>query len=100
MTQYDPDERYSAGDLVNQHPGGDGLPAYQAKDRPLDGEDIVVWHTFGAAHFPRPEDWPVMPVEYSGFTLKPIGFFDRNPTLNVPASTSAHCHQPDHGDHK
>jgi primary-amine oxidase len=60
----------------------------------IDGQDIVVWHTFGATHFPRPEDWPIMPVETCGFTLKPSGFFDRNPTLDVPASTSAgdHCH--------
>jgi primary-amine oxidase len=92
VTRYDPAERYAAGDLVNQHPGGAGLPAYIAQDRPIDGEDIVVWHTFGSTHFPRPEDWPVMPVDYCGFTLKPVGFFDRNPTLDVPASTSAHCH--------
>lgn len=32
-----------------------------------------------------------MPVDYTGFKLKPVGFFDRNPTLDVPASTSAHC---------
>jgi primary-amine oxidase len=92
VTRYDPAERYSAGDLVNQSPGGDGLPAYVAQDRSIDGTDIVVWHTFGSTHFPRPEDWPVMPVEYCGFTLKPSGFFDRNPTLDVPASTSHHCH--------
>jgi len=91
VTRYDPAERYSAGDLINQHAGGAGLPAYVAQDRPIDGEDIVVWHTFGSTHFPRPEDWPVMPVEYSGFTLKPVGFFDRNPTLDLPASTSSHC---------
>jgi len=92
VTRYDAAERYAAGDLVNQHPGGDGLPAYAAKDRSIDGEDIVVWHTFGSVHFPRPEDWPVMPVDTCGFTLKPVGFFDRNPTLDVPASTSRHCH--------
>jgi primary-amine oxidase len=91
VTRYDPTERYSAGDLINQHPGGGGLPAFVAKDRPIDGEDVVIWHTFGTTHFPRPEDWPVMPVDYCGFTLKPFGFFDRNPTLDVPASTSRHC---------
>ena len=37
------------------------------------------------------EDWPVMPVEYTGFTLLPYGFFDRNPALDVPPS-SDHCH--------
>ena len=42
-----------------------------------------MWHTFGLTHFPRPEDWPVMPVDYAGFKLKPVGFFDRKPALNV-----------------
>jgi len=90
VTAYDPAERYPAGDFVNQHPGGAGLPAWTAADRPIDGEDIVVWHTFGTTHFPRPEDWPVMPVDHVGFTLKPVGFFDRNPTLDVPAPRG-HC---------
>jgi primary-amine oxidase len=91
VTKYDPSERYSAGQFVNQHPGGAGLPAFVAGDRDIDGEDIVVWHTFGLTHFPRPEDWPVMPVDYAGFKLKPVGFFDRNPALNVPAAPRAHC---------
>jgi primary-amine oxidase len=30
------------------------------------------------------EDWPVMPVERAGFALRPAGFFDRNPALDVP----------------
>ena len=91
VTKYDPAERYSAGQFVNQHPGGSGLPAFTAGDRNIDGEDIVVWHTFGLTHFPRPEDWPVMPVDYAGFKLKPQGCFDRNPALNVPAAPRAHC---------
>jgi primary-amine oxidase len=92
VTAYDPAERYSAGDFVNQHPGGGGLPTWTAADRSVDGADVVLWHTFGLTHFPRPEDWPVMPVDYAGFTLKPIGFFDRNPTLDVPPSSNGHCH--------
>ncbi|HEX2074227.1 MAG TPA: primary-amine oxidase [Geodermatophilus sp.] len=91
VTRYDPAERYPAGDFVNQSPGSGGLPAYVAGDRPLEGQDVVLWHTFGLTHFPRPEDWPVMPVDYSGFTLKPVGFFDRNPGLGVPKSASSHC---------
>jgi primary-amine oxidase len=90
VTRYDPDHRYPAGDFVNQHPGGAGLPAFIAGDQPIDGADIVVWHTFGPAHFPRPEDWPVMPVTRCGFMLKPSGFFARNPTLDVPPP-AAHC---------
>ncbi|NUP03071.1 MAG: primary-amine oxidase [Nonomuraea sp.] len=84
VTAYDPDERYPAGDLPNQHPGGAGLPAYAAADRDIEGRSLVVWHTFGLTHAPRPEDWPVMPVDRTGFTLRPVGFLDRNPTLDVP----------------
>ncbi len=91
VTAYDPAQRYPAGDFVNQNDGA-GLPSWVAADRPVDGEDIVVWHTFGTTHFPRPEDWPVMPVDYTGFTLKPVGFFDRNPALDVPPSPGTHCH--------
>jgi len=90
VTRYDPSERYPAGDFVNQHPGGAGLPAFVAADRDIDGTDIVLWHTFGPTHFPRPEDWPVMPVARCGFTLKPTGFFSRNPALDVPPP-AGHC---------
>jgi primary-amine oxidase len=90
VTQYDPAQRYPAGDFVNQHPGGAGLPAFVAGDRDIDGTDIVLWHTFGPTHFPRPEEWPVMPVARCGFMLKPTGFFGRNPTLDVPPPGN-HC---------
>ncbi|WP_082682037.1 primary-amine oxidase [Kocuria rhizophila] len=91
VTRHAEEERYAAGDFVNQHSGGAGLPSYVAADRDIDGEDIVLWHTFGLTHFPRPEDWPIMPVDTTGFALKPHGFFDSNPTLNVPATTPGHC---------
>ncbi|SEG91627.1 primary-amine oxidase [Actinacidiphila yanglinensis] len=96
VTPYAPDENYPAGDLVNMHKGGAGLPAWTAADRSVDDTDIVLWHTFGLTHFPRPEDWPVMPVDSAGFALKPYGFFDRNPTLDIPASDADHCHPGGH----
>ncbi len=101
VTAYDPSERYPAGDFVNQHPGGAGMPAWIAADRDIDGTDIVLWHTFGLTHFPRLEDWPVMPVDTTGFKLKPAGFFGRNPTLDVPAPGGDHCHVPEtsHDEH-
>ena len=83
VTRYHPLERYAAGDYPNQHPGGAGLPEYTQDDDPIDNTDVVVWYTFGAHHIVRPEDWPVMPVSYIGFSLKPVGFFDRNPALDV-----------------
>jgi primary-amine oxidase len=100
VTPFAADERRAAGDFPNQHPGGDGLPRWTAADRPVVDTDIVVWHTVGVTHFCRPEDFPVMPVEYTGFTLKPFGFFDRNPAIDLAPSASAsasaggdHCHQ-------
>jgi primary-amine oxidase len=90
VTAYDPSEMYAAGDYPNQHPGGDGLPRYVQRDRPLENTDVVVWYTFGAHHVPRPEDWPVMPVARVGFHLKPIGFFDGNPALDVPPPERCH----------
>ncbi|NKX54607.1 primary-amine oxidase [Arthrobacter mobilis] len=95
VTRYAEEERYPTGDFVNQHAGGAGLPAYVAQDRELDGEDIVIWHTFGLTHYPRPEDWPIMPVDTVGFKLRPDGFFDRSPVLDVPPSKPAggHCHR-------
>ena len=90
VTPYRADERRAAGDYPNQHAGGDGLPRWTAADRPIAGTDVVLWHTFGVTHLPRPEDWPVMPVEYCGFHLMPVGFFDRNPALDVPPLD--HCH--------
>ncbi len=87
VTPYRADERYPAGEFPNQHAGEDGLPAWTAADRALEGEDVVLWYVFGAHHFPRLEDWPVMPVVYCGFSLRPVGFFDRNPALDVPPPT-------------
>ena len=66
VTPYRPDERYAAGEYPNLHPGGAGLPEWTSADRPIDGEDVVVWYTFGHHHVPRPEDWPIMPVTTAG----------------------------------
>ena len=95
VTQHDDAELHAAGDYPNQHPGGDGLPAWVTADRPLVDEDVVLWFTCGSNHVARPEDWPVMPVEHAGFLLKPAGFFDRNPALDVPpqhlVNPGSHC---------
>jgi primary-amine oxidase len=55
-----------------------------AADRPLVDTDVVLWVTVGTTHVCRPEDFPVMPVEHTGFHLKPVSFFDQNPALDVP----------------
>ena len=97
VSPYHEDERYPTGDFPNQHAGDGGLPDWTQADRTVDGEDLVVWHTFGLTHFPRPEDWPIMPVDHVGFRLRPEGFFDRSPVLDVPAPTPGHCCAPGEG---
>jgi primary-amine oxidase len=86
VTPYHPGERFPAGEYPNQNPGGDGLPRWTAADRTINDTDIVLWYTFGHHHIPRPEDWPVMPVSCLGFMLKPDGFFENNPAMDLPPS--------------
>ena len=92
VTRYDAEERYPSGRYVNQNPGNGTLTEWVKRDHSVDNDDIVVWHSFGMTHFPRTEDWPVMPVDMVGFKLKPNGFFDQNPTLDTPRPTSGHSH--------
>lgn len=84
VTQQHPDEMYAAGFYVNQSKGGAGLPHWVKQNRPLENQDVVLWYTFGVTHLPRPEDYPVMPVHKTGFKLAPLGFFARNPALDLP----------------
>ncbi len=91
ITPTSADERFPAGNHVTQStPDGQGLPSWTRADRSLVDTDITVWHSFGLTHSSRPEDYPVMPVEYARCTWVPFGFFDRNPALDLPAPD--HCH--------
>lgn len=90
VTPFDRAEKYASGDYPNVHAGGDGLPRYVEKNRPIENGDLVLWHSFGHTHVCKPEDFPIMPVEYAGFTLKPNGFFDRNIAMNLPPEPNRH----------
>jgi primary-amine oxidase len=87
VTPYREDERWPCGDFPNLSEHDTGLPAWTAADRPIENTDVVLWYVFGIHHIPRPEDWPVMPCDIVSFWLKPFGFFDRNPALDVPPSS-------------
>jgi primary-amine oxidase len=91
VTAYDEQEKYAAGNYPYQSPDPQGLPDYIAGDAPLADADVVLWYTVGAHHIVRPEDWPVMPVTSVGFHLRPVGFFDGNPALDLPPSASCHA---------
>jgi primary-amine oxidase len=84
VTPYRADERWPCGEFPNLSATDTGLPLWTAADRPIADVDVVLWYVFGLHHITRPEDWPVMPVDVTSFWLKPFGFFDRNPALDVP----------------
>ncbi|WP_433893931.1 primary-amine oxidase [Streptomyces sp. CA-111067] len=96
VTRYRPERHYPDGDYPNQHPGGAGVAQWSRPGESLENTDLTLWHSFGPTHLPRLEDWPVMPVEPVGFTLRPTGFFDRNPALDLPKEAGPgsedHCH--------
>ena len=77
-------ERFAAGDHPTLSEPGLGLPTWTEADRAIQDTDIVFWYTVGMHHLPRAEDWPVMPVLWHGFQLRPFDFFDRNPALDLP----------------
>ena len=84
ITQYDKNQISPSGSYINQSAGGDGLSSWYKSNRSIKNEDVVLWYTVGLMHVPRLEDFPIMPVEYIGFKLQPNGFFDKNPSLDVP----------------
>ena len=88
-TPFDKGEQAAGGEYSVMHSGEGGLDELTASNRDISECDLVTWHTFGVTHTPRPEDWPVMPVEYCGFHLIPVGFFEKNPTINLPPSCNS-----------
>jgi primary-amine oxidase len=84
VTPYRQDERWPCGEFPTLAERDTGLPRWTAQDRPIENTDVVLWYVFGIHHITRPEDWPVMPADSVSFWLKPFGFFDRNPALDVP----------------
>jgi primary-amine oxidase len=84
VTPYRPDERYAAGMYPTLSEPGEGLPRWTAANRSIENSDIVVWYTSGMHHVVRTEDWPVMPVVWNTFELRPFDFFGGNPALRAP----------------
>ena len=81
VTPYNDQEIYPGGFYLNNG----GLPTI-VKGNPtasIENKDIVFWHVFGLTHIPRAEDFPIMPVEETGFMLRPHNFFLQNPNLQL-----------------
>lgn len=88
VTPFDKSERFPAGEYTPQAQTPDGLPKWIEANRNVKAEDVVLWHSFGVCHVPRVEDFPVMPCETTGFTLKPDGFFSGNASIDLPPDTN------------
>jgi primary-amine oxidase len=84
VTPYRPDELYASGVYPTASKGGDGLAVWTQANRPIENTDIVAWYTLGFHHVPRAEDWPVMPVMWHDFVIRPYDFFAQNPVLTLP----------------
>ena len=84
VTPYNAEERYAAGTYPSSSAGEDGLASWTRKNRSIQNTDIVAWYTLGFHHVPREEDWPVMPVMWHDFVIRPFHFFAQNPVLDLP----------------
>lgn len=94
VTPFSEEERWPCGEFVNQSEEDAGLTRWTEQNRSIENTDVVLWYVFGLHHITRPEEWPVMPVDTVSFWLKPAGFFDRNPALDVPPTSNGRCHDP------
>ena len=84
VTPYKADERFAAGVYPIGSKGDDGLAVWTKANRPIENTDIVAWYTLGFHHIPRAEDWPVMPVMWHDFVLRPFDFFPQSPVITLP----------------
>jgi primary-amine oxidase len=106
VTRQHEDERWPCGAYPTQSRHDTGMTRWIADDEPLEDTDVVLWYVFGIHHITRVEDWPIMPVDTVSFWLKPFGFFDQNPSIDVPPTLKADgepCHTGagahEHGEH-
>ncbi|THU79486.1 hypothetical protein K435DRAFT_823888 [Dendrothele bispora CBS 962.96] len=87
--KYVPQTREPPADSLEKWVSQEVEEAKVKKEELLDtenGEDILVFVTIGTTHVPRPEDWPVMPAETLSIHLRPMHFFDKNPSMDVPGT--------------
>jgi primary-amine oxidase len=83
VTPYDPTQKYAGGEYAFQSTGNDTLLTWTDADRPIVNADIVAYYTIGFHHVPRMEDWPVMPIHWGSFQLRPFNFFTHNPAITI-----------------
>ncbi|KAH9808730.1 copper amine oxidase [Melampsora americana] len=85
VTPYVDNQFYPAGKFVTGTTSApeDSIDNWLKGSKKIDNQDIVVYLTYGVNHLPTPEQFPIMPVEVLTVSLKPSGFFNFNPTLDI-----------------
>lgn len=92
VTPYKDYELFPAGDYVCQstgeenHPYNSTILDWANRNESIENTDIVCYLQFGLTHFPRTEDFPIMPAEPVSIMLRASNFFQKNPALWVPPS--------------
>jgi primary-amine oxidase len=95
VTKHHDDERWPCGSYPTQSTVDTGMTEWIKDDESLENTDVVLWYVFGIHHITRPEEWPIMAVDTISFWLKPFGFFDQNPAVDVaptPKGEGETCH--------
>ncbi|BFZ64877.1 hypothetical protein YB2330_006030 [Saitoella coloradoensis] len=90
VTPYQDDQLYPAGRYVpqtsgleNDLEGNFNIITWTKEAANIENTDVVCWLNFGLTHFPRAEDFPVMPTEPVSILLRPTNFFKQNPALDI-----------------
>lgn len=87
VTKHKDQEFYAGGNWTNQSAEETGGCSDAVKrNENVRNDDVVLWHSFGLTHYPRIEDFPIMPMERIVVGLHPYGFFSENPAMDVPTS--------------
>lgn len=92
LTKYKDGQLYPAGMYVPQtsgepNPQNETICDWTSAGESVEDTDVVFWLNMGLTHFPRPEDFPIMPAEPVSFLLRASHFFEKNPCLDVPPSS-------------
>ncbi|KAF7591054.1 hypothetical protein BBP40_002014 [Aspergillus hancockii] len=88
-------ELFPAGNYVCQSTGQENhsdnptVLDWSRRNESIENADIVCYIQFGLTHFPRTEDFPIMPAEPVSVMLRASNFFEKNPGLWVPPSSEA-----------
>ena len=87
VTPYKADERFASGSYPTS---AEGRMASKTGQRPIARfSTLISWHGIRWGFITYRGPWPVMPVQWHSFHIRPFHFFGLNPVLDVPKSLSA-----------